>query len=133
MVEEMLAARAIVISHETVRSGRSSSAKPSRTRSDRGCRASVTSGTSKKSSSKSLGRRTGCGAPSTSTASCWMFWFRAGVMRKLPRGCCASWWCEILALQQWFEQPSIVTMKGGMWERRPADDGSEAPNGPRAD
>ena len=26
---------------------------------------------------------------------------------------------EILAPHQWFEQPSIVTMKGGMWEQRP--------------
>jgi uncharacterized protein (TIGR03032 family) len=34
---------------------------------------------------------------------------------------------EILAPHQWFEQPSIVTMKGGMWERRAADeeDGDE--------
>jgi uncharacterized protein (TIGR03032 family) len=26
---------------------------------------------------------------------------------------------EILAPHQWFEQPSVVTMKGGMWEQRP--------------
>jgi uncharacterized protein (TIGR03032 family) len=29
---------------------------------------------------------------------------------------------EILAPHQWFEQPSIVTMKGGMWEHRSADE-----------
>jgi uncharacterized protein (TIGR03032 family) len=29
---------------------------------------------------------------------------------------------EILAPYQWFEQPSIVTMKGGMWERRPLEE-----------
>jgi hypothetical protein len=36
---------------------------------------------------------------------------------------------EILAPHQWFEQPSVVTMKGGMWEARLADeeDGAEAP------
>jgi hypothetical protein len=36
---------------------------------------------------------------------------------------------EILAPHQWFQQPSVVTMKGGMWEARPVDeaDGGEAP------
>jgi uncharacterized protein (TIGR03032 family) len=29
---------------------------------------------------------------------------------------------EILAPHQWFEQPSIVTMKGGMWETRNSDE-----------
>jgi uncharacterized protein (TIGR03032 family) len=32
---------------------------------------------------------------------------------------------EILAPHQWFEQPSIVTMKGGMWERRAPDEPNE--------
>lgn len=42
---------------------------------------------------------------------------------------------EILAPHQWFEQPSIVTMKGGMWEARPVDeaDGAEMPDAPSAD
>jgi uncharacterized protein (TIGR03032 family) len=40
---------------------------------------------------------------------------------------------EILAPHQWFEQPSIVTMKGGMWEQRSietesGDDAAEALN-----
>lgn len=29
---------------------------------------------------------------------------------------------EILAPHQWFEQPSIVTMQGGMWEHSPTDE-----------
>jgi Domain of unknown function (DUF4915) len=29
---------------------------------------------------------------------------------------------EILAPYQWFEQPSIVTMKGGMWETHAGDE-----------
>jgi hypothetical protein len=29
---------------------------------------------------------------------------------------------EILAPHQWFKQPSIVTVKGGMWESRPVDE-----------
>jgi hypothetical protein len=42
---------------------------------------------------------------------------------------------EILAPHQRFEQPSIVTMKGGMWEARPVDeaDGAETPDVPSAD
>ncbi len=42
---------------------------------------------------------------------------------------------EILAPYQWFEQPSIVTMKGGMWETRVADEdnGAETPTEPKAD
>jgi uncharacterized protein (TIGR03032 family) len=42
---------------------------------------------------------------------------------------------EILAPHQWFEQPSIVTMKGGMWEARPVDeaDGAETPDAASAD
>jgi uncharacterized protein (TIGR03032 family) len=40
---------------------------------------------------------------------------------------------EILAPHQWFEQPSIVTMKGGMWEQRftgtdGGDDAAGTPN-----
>jgi uncharacterized protein (TIGR03032 family) len=39
---------------------------------------------------------------------------------------------EILAPRRWFEQPSIVTMKAGMWEARPVDeaDGAETPDVP---
>jgi uncharacterized protein (TIGR03032 family) len=42
---------------------------------------------------------------------------------------------EILAPYQWFEQPSIVTMKGGMWETRVAgeENGTEVPVEPTAD
>jgi len=35
---------------------------------------------------------------------------------------------EILAPHQWFEQPSVVTMKGGMWEARPVDAESGQPD-----
>lgn len=34
---------------------------------------------------------------------------------------------EIRAPHQWFEMPSIVTMEGGMWERRHAEDGGPEP------
>ena len=42
---------------------------------------------------------------------------------------------EILAPHQWFEQPSIVTIKGGIWEARPVDDadGAETPDSASAD
>ena len=51
-------------------SGRRSLARGSRTRSGGACRGPTTSGTSTRSPSRSPGRRTGCGAPSTSTVSC---------------------------------------------------------------
>ena len=91
MVEEMLAARGIVVSHEAVRQwalkfGQGFANEIRR----RACREPATSGISMRSSSRSPGRRTGCGAPSTSTASCSTSWFRAGVMRKPPSGCFAS-------------------------------------------
>jgi hypothetical protein len=54
--------------------------------------------------------------------------FGVQVLPNIRRG-------EILALYQWFEQPSIVTMKGGMWETRVAgqEDGTEMPVEPRTD
>ena len=53
MVEEMLAARGVVVSHETVRGGRSGSAGSSPTGSGAGCPAPATSGISTRSPSKS--------------------------------------------------------------------------------
>ena len=55
MVEEMLAARGIVVSHEVFGSGRSSSVRSSPTRSGGGCHALATSGTWTRSSSRSPG------------------------------------------------------------------------------
>jgi len=61
MVEEMLAARGIVVSHETVRHGPASSARRSRTGSDDACPGPATSGTWTRSSPPSPARSTGCG------------------------------------------------------------------------
>ncbi|SDE49760.1 hypothetical protein SAMN04487779_10444 [Belnapia rosea] len=63
MVEEMLAARGIVVSHETVRQWALKFGQSSPTGSDEDCPVSETNGTSTRSQSRSLGRSTGSGVP----------------------------------------------------------------------
>ena len=69
MVEEMLAARGICVTYETVRQWAKKSARLSPIRSDSALQLAATNGTWTRSSSRSPASNTGFGAPSTRTAS----------------------------------------------------------------
>ena len=91
MIEETLAARGIVVGHEAVRQwalkfGQGFANEIRR----RLPRAGDKWHLDEVVIQRSPGRRSGCDALSTGTASCSTSWFRAGVMQKPPSGCFAS-------------------------------------------
>jgi len=89
MVEEMLAARGIIVSHKTIRQ---SALKFGQNFANLGvgCPAPETNGTWTRLPSKLLARNTGCGARWTRRASCSTSWCRAGETNGPPNGPCAS-------------------------------------------
>jgi putative transposase len=85
MVEEMLAARGISVTHETIRQwGALNSAANSPTASVGERLAVATNGTSMRLLFASLGRSIGCGVPLTRTASFSMFSSGADATRRPP-------------------------------------------------
>ena len=89
MVEEMLAARGISVTHETIRQWGLKFGREFANR-IRQRLAVATNGTSMRSSSALPERSTGSGVPSTRTASFSMFSSRAGATRRPPNACSAS-------------------------------------------
>ena len=91
MVEEMLAARGIIVSYESVRQwalkfGQDFANQIRRRLPATGDKWHL----DEVAPSKSPARSTGCGARSTRTASSSTCWSRAGVIRAPPSACCAS-------------------------------------------
>jgi transposase-like protein len=85
MVEDMLAARGIIVSHQTIRdwAGNLDGISPMRYDADP-LAASATSGISTRLSSASRARNAGCGAPSIRMASSSTFWCKATGMQRPP-------------------------------------------------
>ena len=83
MVEELLAARGIIVSHERCGNGHANSASSSPTGSVVGSRALVTNGISMRSYSRSPVRSIGCGAPWTRPGS-YLMWHRQLVRSGEP-------------------------------------------------
>src|SRR4051812_33034105 len=78
MVEELLAARGVTVSHETVQQWALKVGRASRTRSAAGCPVPATGGIRTRWRSRSPARSTGRGGRSTRTAPCLTCWSRAG-------------------------------------------------------
>ena len=95
MVEELLAARGIIVSHETVRQwarkfGQQFANRIRRRLPRIGDKWHLDEVVLKIAGVKHWLWRTGCGAPWTRPASCSMFWSNADATSKRPSGCCAS-------------------------------------------
>src|SRR3954452_24946076 len=81
MVEEVLAARGIIVSHESVRQWAMKFGQAFANRIRRRLPAAGDKWHLDEVVLKIAGRSTGCGARSTRTASCSTFWSKAGVIR----------------------------------------------------
>lgn len=84
MVEEMLAARGILASHETVRQWAMKFGQTFANQIRRRLPASGDKWHLDEVAISIAGKSTGCGGPSTSTEPCSISWFRAAVMQKRP-------------------------------------------------
>jgi putative transposase len=82
MVEEMLAARGISVTHETIRQWGLKFGREFANRIRQRALAVATNGTWMRSSSASPGKSIGSGVPSTRTASFSASWFRTGATRQ---------------------------------------------------
>ena len=90
MVEDMLAMRGIVVSHETVRVGRRNLVGTSPIKSAAARRNLATNGISMKSSSQSMVRNIGFGARSIRMGLFLTHWSRADATRTPRKDCCVS-------------------------------------------
>jgi transposase-like protein len=90
MVEDLLAARGIIVSHETVRRWAEKFGRDFAIRSVGVRRNWVTNGIWMKSSSPSTASSIGCGAQWTARAMCWMLWCKAAAIPVQQCGFCAS-------------------------------------------
>jgi len=90
LVEEMLAARGIIVSHETVRQWGLKFGPEIAAR----IRRWLPRGGDKWHLDEVVitiaGKKHTCGAPSTKTGSCWRFWCKAGATRRRPSACFVS-------------------------------------------
>ena len=90
MVEEMLAARGIIVSHESVRQWALKFGQDFANQIRRRLPATGDKWHLDEVVLKIAGKKHGCGARSTRTASSSTCWSRAGVIRAPPSACCAS-------------------------------------------